>query len=100
MKHTRSHLPNLSYGAAFIIGVILFASVWKMSFGSASSAIVLAGMAGTAVAVTVFWLHNEIQKPDKKKNESGLNSKKEIHSNLEARIPRRESTRKSVGPKL
>jgi hypothetical protein len=61
MKHTRIHIPNLSYIAAFVIGVILFASIWKVWFSSTSSAVILAGMAGVVVAVTVFWLSNEIQ---------------------------------------
>ena len=61
MKYQRIHMPNLSYIAAFVIGVILFAVFWKGLFGSASSAIVLAGMAGAAVAVTIFWIRNEIQ---------------------------------------
>ena len=61
MKGARIHLPNLSYLAAFVVGVILFASIWKTWFGSASSAMVLAGMAGAAVAVTMFWLRNEIK---------------------------------------
>jgi len=59
MKHEKIHMPNLSYIAAFVIGMILFAVIWKMLFGSASSAIVLAGMAGAVVAVLVFWLRNE-----------------------------------------
>ena len=61
MKHERIHIPSISYIAAFVIGVILFASIWNMWFGSASSVMVLAGMAGVAVAVTAFWLRNEIQ---------------------------------------
>ena len=61
MKHERIHIPNLSYLAAFVIGVIMFASIWKAWFGSASSAALLAGMAGAAVAVMAFWLRNEIQ---------------------------------------
>ena len=61
MKHTKFHMPNLSYVAAFVIEVILFAVFWKMMFNSASSAAVLAGMAGAAVAVIIFWLRNEIQ---------------------------------------
>ena len=61
MKHTKIHMPNLSYVAAFVIGVILFAVIWKMLFGSASSEVVLAGMLGAVVAVTVFWLRNENQ---------------------------------------
>ncbi|MBI5955066.1 MAG: hypothetical protein HY865_25705 [Chloroflexi bacterium] len=61
MKHERIHMPNLSYIAAFVIGFILFASIWKVWFGSTSSIVVLAGMAGVTVVVTVFWLCNEIQ---------------------------------------
>lgn len=52
-------MPNISYIAAYIIGVILFAVFWKMMFNSASSAAVLAGMAGAAVAVIAFWFRNE-----------------------------------------
>lgn len=66
MKHERIHLPNLSYVAAFVIGVILFASFWKAWFGSASSSIVVAGMAGVIVAVTIFWLRNELKNPKDK----------------------------------
>jgi len=68
MKHARIHLPNLSYVAVFIIGVILFASFWKTWFGSASSTIVLAGMAGVVVAVTIFWLRNEFKNSRDKDN--------------------------------
>jgi len=66
MKCKRIHIPDLSYIAAFVIGVILFALIWKAWFGSASSAVVLAGMAGTTLAVTAFWLRNEIQLRNKK----------------------------------
>ena len=66
MRRERIHIPNLSYIAAFVIGVILFASIWKVWFGSTSSIVILAGMAGVAVAVTVFWLCNEIQHRNKK----------------------------------
>lgn len=59
MKHTKIHMPNISYIAAYIISVILFAVFWKMMFNSASSAAVLAGMAGAAVAVIAFWFRNE-----------------------------------------
>ena len=59
MKHQRIHMPTLSYIAAFVIGVILFAVILKGFFGSASSAIVLAGMAGVAVMVTAFWIRDE-----------------------------------------
>jgi glucan phosphoethanolaminetransferase (alkaline phosphatase superfamily) len=61
MKHVSIHMPNLSYIAAFIIGVILFASFWKKWFGSASSSIIIAGMAGVIVAVSIFWLRNEFK---------------------------------------
>ena len=66
MKHARIHIPSLSYIAAFVIGVILFAVYWKAWFGSASSVIILTGMAGVLVAVTAFWLRNEIQHRNKK----------------------------------
>ncbi|MBL8078215.1 MAG: hypothetical protein JNM55_09670 [Anaerolineales bacterium] len=59
MKHQRIHMPTLSYIAAFVIGVILFAVILKGFFGSASSAIVLAGMAGVAVMVAAFWIRDE-----------------------------------------
>ncbi len=67
MKHQRIHMSILSYIAAFVIGVILFAVFWKMVFGSASSLVVLAGMIGVTVAVTLFWLRNEIQHHGKEK---------------------------------
>lgn len=67
MKHEKIHMPNLSYIAAFVIGVILFAVFWKMMFGSAPSLVVLAGMIGAATAVTLFWLRNEIQHHRKEK---------------------------------
>ena len=54
-------MPNPSYVAAFVIGVILFAAFWKELSGSASSLIVLAGMAGVEIALTAFWIRNEIQ---------------------------------------
>jgi len=60
MKSTRIYMPNVSYIAAFVIGVILFASFWKTLFGAASSVVVLAGMAGVVVAVCIFWLRNEL----------------------------------------
>lgn len=66
MKHQRIHMPSLSYIAAFIIGVILFAVFWKTLMGTASSMVVLAGMVGAAVAVAVFWLRNENQHHIKK----------------------------------
>lgn len=67
MKQGKTHMPNLSYIAALVIGVILFAVFWKLLFGSASSLVVLAGMIGTAVAVTFFRLRNEIQPHGKEK---------------------------------
>ena len=67
MKHEKIHMPNISYIAAYIIGVILFAVFWKMMFNSASSAAVLAGMAGAAVAVIAFWFRNEYQRHGKGK---------------------------------
>lgn len=67
MKLSKIHMPNLSYIAAFVIGVILFAFFWKMLFGSASSPVVLAGMIGAATAVTLFWLRNENQHHGKEK---------------------------------
>lgn len=68
MRRERIHMPNLSYITAFGIGVILFASIWKVWFGSASSMVVLAGMAGVAVIVTVFRIRNEIQHHNNKKS--------------------------------
>ena len=61
MKHARIHIPTLSYIAAFVIGVILFALFWKMWFGSASSTLVFSGITGVAVGVTIFWLRNEFK---------------------------------------
>lgn len=66
MKHERIHMPTLSYIAAFVIGVILFAVFWKTLMGAGSSAILLAGMIGAAIAVTAFWLRNENQHHTKK----------------------------------
>ena len=67
MKLPKIHMPNLSYIAAFVIGVILFALFWKMLFGSASSPVVLAGMIGATTAVTLFWLRTENQNHGKEK---------------------------------
>jgi len=61
MKSKRIHISALAFISAFVIGVILFTTFWKMLFGSASGLVVLAGMAGTAIAVIVSWLHHEIQ---------------------------------------
>lgn len=57
MKQERIHSPDLSYIAAFAIGVILFAS-----FGTASGTIALAGVGGVAVAVGLCWLQIELKK--------------------------------------
>jgi len=62
MKSTRIHMSNLSYIAAFVIGVILFATIWKIFFGAASSMVVLAGISGVVVALCIFWLWNEFKK--------------------------------------
>ena len=62
MKGSKLHL--LSYMAALVIGAILFAVLWKWLFGSASSTVVIAGIAGVVVAVSVFLLWNEFKKPN------------------------------------
>jgi hypothetical protein len=67
MKVPRIHLPNISFLAAFVIGVILFAVIVKNVFGSASNAMILAGMAGVAVAVSVFRIRQELRSPKKEK---------------------------------
>lgn len=61
MKKLRLHL--LSYIAVLVIGTILFASLWKWLFGSASSAVVIAGIAGVVAAVIIFLVWNEFKKP-------------------------------------
>ncbi len=61
MKGARIHIPNLFFISAFVTGVILFASLWRNLFGAASSAIILAGIAGVAIVVTAFWLWNEFK---------------------------------------
>jgi phosphate/sulfate permease len=50
--------------AALVIGAILFAVLWKWLFGSASSTVVIAGIAGVVIAVSVFLLWNEFKKPN------------------------------------
>ncbi len=62
MKRSKLHL--LSYMAALVIGAILFAVLWKWLFGSASSTVVIAGITGVVVAVSVFLLWNEFKKPN------------------------------------
>lgn len=66
MKNAKVHMPNISYIAAYVIGVILFAVFWKTLMGTASSMVVLVGMVGVAVAEAVFWLRNENQHHIKK----------------------------------
>jgi glucan phosphoethanolaminetransferase (alkaline phosphatase superfamily) len=56
--------PNiLSYLAALIIGVILFATVWKSIFGSASSPVVISGILGVAVAVVLLLAVSRFRRP-------------------------------------
>jgi dolichyl-phosphate-mannose--protein O-mannosyl transferase len=61
MKNSRLHL--LSYMAALVIGAILFAALWKWLFGSASSTVVISGIAGVIVAVIIFLVWSEFKKP-------------------------------------
>jgi len=61
MKRSRVHF--LSYTAALVIGAILFATFWKWIFGSASSLVVTAGIAGVVTAVIIFLVWNEFKKP-------------------------------------
>jgi hypothetical protein len=49
--------------AALVIGAILFAVFWKWLFGSASSTVVISGITGVVVAVSIFLLWNEFNKP-------------------------------------
>jgi hypothetical protein len=60
MKRSRFHIA--SYFAALLIGTILFATIWRWVFGSASSPVVGAGIAGVAVAVILFSLWNGFRK--------------------------------------
>jgi glucan phosphoethanolaminetransferase (alkaline phosphatase superfamily) len=56
--------PNiLSYLAALIIGVILFATLWKSIFGSASSPVVISGILGVAVAVVLLLAVSRFRRP-------------------------------------
>ena len=50
--------------AALVIGAILFAVLWKWLFGSGSSAVVISGLTGVAVAVSIFWFWNGFKKPN------------------------------------
>jgi hypothetical protein len=61
MKKSRMHV--LSYLAALVIGAILFAGFWRWMFGSGSSAVVIAGIAGVVVVVIIFLLWNEFKRP-------------------------------------
>jgi hypothetical protein len=65
MKVSRIHFPNISFIAAFVIGVILFAVFMKSLFGTASSSMVVAGMAGVAIAVTAFRIRQELHSHNK-----------------------------------
>lgn len=67
MKVSRIHFSNLSFIAAFVIGVILFAVFMKSLFGTASSAMVLSGMAGVAIAVTAFRIRQALDSHKKEK---------------------------------
>jgi hypothetical protein len=67
MKVSRIHFPNISFIAAFVIGVILFGVFVKSLFGAASSAMVLSGMAGVAIAVTAFRIRQELHSHKKEK---------------------------------
>ena len=58
----RSRFPIVSYFATLLIGTILFATAWRWIFGSASSPVVGAGIAGVAVAVVLFSLWNGFNK--------------------------------------
>jgi hypothetical protein len=60
MKKSHPHL--FSYLAALVIGVILFAVYWKTFFGSASSPVVIAGIAGVAMAVLIYLVMNTKKK--------------------------------------
>lgn len=53
----------LSYLAALIIGVILFAALWKSIFGSVSSLVVISGILGVVVAVILFLVLSAFRRP-------------------------------------
>ncbi|MBN8579229.1 MAG: hypothetical protein J0L96_01065 [Anaerolineae bacterium] len=67
MKASRIHFSNISFIGAFVIGVILFAVFMKSLFGTASSAMVLSGMAGVAIAVTAFRIRQALPSHKKEK---------------------------------
>ena len=55
--------PNvLSYLAALVIGIILFATLWKSIFGSAPNMIVISGILGVTFAVVLFLVWNAFKK--------------------------------------
>ena len=60
MKKSPPH--HFSYLAALVIGVILFAVYWKTFFGSGSSPVVIAGIAGVALAVLIYLVMNTKKK--------------------------------------
>jgi hypothetical protein len=53
----------LSYLAAFVIGVILFAMIWHWLFGSASGSVVIAGIAGVLIAVFIYLVRSKNDPP-------------------------------------
>lgn len=64
MKSIRFEMSAVSFLCAFVIGVILFAVIWRTFFRSASSSVALAGMTGVATVVIVFWInHHKKSKP-------------------------------------
>jgi membrane-bound metal-dependent hydrolase YbcI (DUF457 family) len=64
MKSIRFEMSIVSFLCAFVIGVILFAVIWRIFLGSASNNVVLAGMTGVATVVIVFWInHHKKSKP-------------------------------------
>ncbi len=64
MNNSQITWATVSYFSAFLIGVILFATIWKYLFGAASGAVVLAGMAGAATPVIILWLKHRIHTQD------------------------------------
>lgn len=48
----------LSYLAALVIGVILFATLWKSIFGAASNMVLISGILGVVIAVILFRVWN------------------------------------------
>lgn len=56
MKNPKPHV--LSYLAALVIGIILFATLWKSIFGSASNTVMISGILGVVIAVVLFLVWN------------------------------------------